>query len=89
MEMLKKLLRSLGKGLKDSIYGTFKIYNLDKDLDREREEASRQAALEPMSTLARRRAERFKQRKAKDHTEPKVLQRIILCCAWNGGLFWV
>ena len=89
-EGTKKFIHLLWIGLKDSVLGTFKLFRLDRDLDNERRESARLASSEPMSTLARRRAERLKQRKAANpNKEPKVLHRIFLCCAWNGGVFGV
>merc|ERR1712226_659419 len=89
MDATKKFLRLAGSGLKDCVFGTFKLYRLDRDLENEKRESARASSSEPMSTLARRRAEKMKQKKAAnpDNKEPKVLQRILLCCAWNGGVF--
>ncbi|ELT92960.1 hypothetical protein CAPTEDRAFT_158464 [Capitella teleta] len=79
---IKSTLALAIQGLRDSIVGTANIYHLDK-LDQEDEKKDAKTE-EPLSTLARRRADRMKPKH-----EPKVRQRILLCCAWNGGLFWL
>lgn len=77
------------KGFKDSVYGTFKIYQMDKDHQQMiKETPSSPQKQEHMSTLARRRAERMKHKEVKSSDEPRVLHRIFMCCAWNGGIFW-
>ena len=64
-DVLKMILAYMGRGLKDSIVGTWKVFQLDGDTDTNL--GSSQAHKEhPTSTLARRRAERSKQK------EPKV-----------------
>ena len=54
----------MAQGLRDSILGTFRVYQLDK-LDHANKEKQEETKEEPMSTLARRRAERMKHRPAK------------------------
>ena len=54
------------KGFKDSIYGTFKIYQMDRDQQKIKESQSSPHKQEQMSTLARRRAERMKQKEVKN-----------------------
>ena len=61
MDATKKFLRLAGSGLKDCVFGTFKLYRLDRDLENEKRESARASSSEPMSTLARRRAEKMKQ----------------------------
>ncbi len=73
-------------GMKDSILGLSKVYQMDKE--QRAALATQPVKEEPQSTLARRRAERAGKHKATDTKkgpEPRILQRILLCCAWNGG----
>lgn len=75
-------------GLRDAILGTIKVYNMDKDLQK----SPSKKPTEPLTTLARRRAEKRQESgemEKKKESEPKVMNRILLCCAWNGGLFWL
>ncbi|XP_069115412.1 etoposide-induced protein 2.4 homolog [Argopecten irradians] len=71
------------RGLQDGILGTLKIRKLGKA---ESEEILKKDP-EPMTTLARRRAERNKDKVQNKQREPKIIQRIIMCCTWNGGIF--
>ena len=52
------------KGLQASILGTLKVYHMDKEQKAE-SESPKHTSQEPMSTLARRRAERMKPRETK------------------------
>lgn len=62
---IKSTIAFIAQGLGDSIAGTFKVYHLDK-LDREDgHRKDTQEKEEPLSTLARRRAERLKHKPAK------------------------
>ncbi|XP_060067411.1 etoposide-induced protein 2.4 homolog [Ylistrum balloti] len=76
------ILYEIINGLQDGILGTLKIQKLGKA---ESEETLRKDP-EPMTTLARRRAERKKDEVQHKKKEPKIIQRIVLCCAWNGGI---
>ncbi|OWF42308.1 etoposide-induced protein 2.4 homolog [Mizuhopecten yessoensis] len=78
------ILYEIVHGLQDGILGTLKIPKLGKA---ESEEVKKDQ--EPMTTLARRRAERNKDKETVQikEREPKIIQRIIMCCAWNGGIF--
>ncbi|XP_033730946.1 etoposide-induced protein 2.4 homolog [Pecten maximus] len=77
------ILYEIVSGLQDGILGTLKIRKLGKA---ESEEILKKDP-EPMTTLARRRAERNKDKVQHKEREPKIIQRIIMCCAWNGGIF--
>lgn len=84
-DLLKDILYGIIHGFRDSILGTVKIFKLDNQ--DEEEESDRSA--EPMTTLARRRAEKRKDKSSsqKQQKNPRVLQRLFLCCGWNGGIF--
>ena len=72
---------------------TFQVYQIDKEQRSVVHEEERKE--EPQSTLARRRAERIKHKsEPKIEKDPRILHRILLCCAWNGGTnfllqFWL
>ncbi|XP_064650832.1 etoposide-induced protein 2.4 homolog [Lineus longissimus] len=88
-DTIKLITLGIAKGLQDAILGSLRVYKLDHEGREEVEEV--QQTSEPRSTLAKRRAEKMKGMETKTSTkkeEPKVLQRIVLCCAWNGGVFW-
>ncbi|XP_078458736.1 etoposide-induced protein 2.4 homolog isoform X2 [Lampetra fluviatilis] len=61
------------KGVRDSIWGMSAVLRLDKRVEREREK------------------QRERRRKGPDwkEDEPKIVIRILQCCAWNGGIFWL
>ena len=60
------------------------MYQIDKEQRSVVHEEERKE--EPQSTLARRRAERIKHKsEPKKEKDPRILHRILLCCAWNGG----
>ncbi len=61
------MLEYMTKGIRASILGTLKVYHMDK-VQQEQTESSQHASQEPMSTLARRRAERMKPREKKTQT---------------------
>lgn len=84
-DLLKDILYGIIHGFRDSILGTVKIFKLDNQ--NEEEESDRSS--EPMTTLARRRAEKRKDKSSsqKQQKNPRVLQRLFLCCGWNGGIF--
>ncbi|KAK2153558.1 hypothetical protein LSH36_293g03013 [Paralvinella palmiformis] len=86
-DQIKFTLGIMATGLKDSIKGIGKVITLDRDLKNEASSTETVPSGEPMSTLARRRAEKHGTREVKQPSEPKVMHRILLCCAWNGGLF--
>lgn len=87
-DSFQDILIEIINGLKDGILGTFKLGKLRKA---EMEyEATIKKDPEPMTTLARRRAERKHQDKDKVQKKergPQIIQRILMCCAWNGGIF--
>lgn len=75
-------------GFRDAVLGTVHVFKLDADRKKKIKQPE-----EPLTTLAKRRAEKQKRNqkekeKAKE-SEPRVLNRIFLCCAWNGGVFWM
>lgn len=84
-DLLQDILYGIIYGFRDSILGTHKIFKLDAE--NEEEELSK--TLEPMTTLARRRAEKRKDKTSsqQEKKNPKVIQRLVLCCGWNGGIF--
>ncbi|CAH1796277.1 unnamed protein product [Owenia fusiformis] len=86
---IKRTLFDIISGMRDAILGTLKIHKLDEEVSKR--SAGSVKAQEQLSVLAQRRAERdqHKTREKKVESEPKVLHRIFLCCAWNGGIFWL
>lgn len=83
--LIRDVLYGIINGFRDSILGTVKIFKLDH----QHEEGEGTKSSEPLTTLARRRAEKRKETPAGQNKkkEPKVMQRLILCCGWNGGIF--
>lgn len=78
----------LTQGLRDSILGAFKIYKIHKEQkDFHANEIQSKADSQYVSTLARRRADRIKQKETKIVKQTSILERILLCCALNGGVF--
>lgn len=83
-DTITEIMYSMIRGFRDSILGAMKVHKLDS----EQEEEKPQTKSEPMTTLAKRRAERNKTKEQKPaEKKPKLLHRITLCCAWNGGIF--
>lgn len=76
------------RGFQDAVLGSLKIFKLDAETSSENKQQGKE---EPITTLARRRAEKQRQTKKveKKESEPKVIHRIVQCCALNGGVFWL
>eukprot|EP00058_Branchiostoma_floridae_P013546 XP_002599034.1 hypothetical protein BRAFLDRAFT_104270 [Branchiostoma floridae] len=75
------------QGLKDAGAGVFMAYRVDQaavELEkRRREELQHQQ----QTILAKRRAQRMPEVVRQDR--PRILHRIVLCCSWNAGVFWL
>ncbi|XP_074647942.1 etoposide-induced protein 2.4 homolog [Tubulanus polymorphus] len=87
-DTVKLIALGVAKGLQDGVFGAARLFYLDKELEAAQQNSS--PSREPQSTLARRRAERMKTtpEKKKEKSVPNIMQRIVLCCMWNGGIFW-
>ncbi|GCC18782.1 hypothetical protein chiPu_0018063 [Chiloscyllium punctatum] len=83
-DSVKTFLLDVVKGIKDSVLGIRTISKLDERIHQKREEQRRKK--EQRSVLAHRRAQIEDKR---EENEPRIAHRILQCCAWNGGIFWL
>lgn len=91
VETLGLVVRGMICGVQDSVVGLLSIYSICKEADALEEQSLKSKHSPPRSVLATRRAERLKTNasSAKKQSQPKLFQRIIMCCLWNGGVFWL
>lgn len=87
MEDVKAVLTAVICGMKDSVCGTFMVFQLDRA--QVKAKAKRSSPPEEPSTLAKRRAAQSTKPQIQKKEEPRVFHRIIQCCALNGGVFWI
>uniref|UniRef100_UPI00398E9170 etoposide-induced protein 2.4 homolog isoform X2 n=1 Tax=Pristiophorus japonicus TaxID=55135 RepID=UPI00398E9170 len=83
-DSVRMFLLDVVKGIKDSVFGIRTISKLDERIHQKREEQRRKK--EQRSVLAHRRAQIEDK---KEENEPRIANRIVQCCAWNGGIFWL
>ncbi|GCB59821.1 hypothetical protein scyTo_0010988 [Scyliorhinus torazame] len=83
-DSVRTFLLDVAKGIKDSVFGIRTISKLDERIHQKREEQRRKK--EQRSVLAHRRAQIEDKR---EENEPRIAHRIVQCCAWNGGIFWL
>ncbi|XP_069750558.1 etoposide-induced protein 2.4 homolog isoform X1 [Narcine bancroftii] len=83
-DSVKMFLLDVVKGIRDSVFGIRTISKLDERIHQKREEQRKKK--EQRSALAHRRAQIEEKR---EDNEPRIANRIVQCCAWNGGIFWL
>ncbi|XP_052803163.1 etoposide-induced protein 2.4 homolog [Mya arenaria] len=85
-ESFQDICWEIARGFRDAVLGAGKIFKIDEAKSDKKDDPP-----EHHTVLAQRRAQRQKhtQREEKAQAEPRVMHRMIQCCAWNGGIFWM
>lgn len=91
VDMLRIIVKGMVHGVQDSVVGMLRVYSISKEADALEEQKLKTQQSPPRTVLARRRAERLKTNPSsvKKQSPPKLFQRIVMCCFWNGGVFWL
>lgn len=91
MENIKTVSHGIICGMRDSVCGTIMVFQLDRAQSLVANSKRSRVPPEELSTLARRRAAAAspKPDKSPRREEPRVVHRILQCCALNGGVFWI
>ncbi|XP_070557547.1 etoposide-induced protein 2.4 homolog [Ptychodera flava] len=79
---IKDILLGVCSGVKDALLGTWKIMYIDQEIGEHEEKVRKKR--EEMAKHKRR----LTLTKPKD-SEPGIRNRILQCCAFNGGVFWL
>ncbi|XP_071957988.1 etoposide-induced protein 2.4-like [Antedon mediterranea] len=79
---LQSILRDVVFGMKDAVLGSTIIFTVDKEIAAKQEK--RRKEYEESQKNSRRPPIKMKKEE-----EPRILQRVLQCCALNGGVFWL
>lgn len=88
MDSVKNVTIGVARGIRDSIFGMASIFQL---FNAQQTERAKPRSNVSETVLAKRRATQNPpaRTKSKDDSEPKIVNRLLQCCALNGGVFWV
>ncbi|XP_033126016.1 etoposide-induced protein 2.4 homolog isoform X2 [Anneissia japonica] len=81
-DSLQSILSDVAFGMKDAVIGASIIFTVDKEIAAKQEQ--RRKEFEELQLKKRRSP-----LKRKKEEEPRILQRVLQCCALNGGVFWL
>lgn len=89
MDSLKLIFVGIAVGIRDAILGIAALYHLDKsklELSADKS-AHGKEQFQPETILSKRRAQAGVPKPISKREKPKILHRILQCCALNGGVF--